>query len=99
MLARTLGYKSAMRMLNDLTPEEYERWVLSYCQEPWGDKRQDVRNAITVRWLRWQPKDETDDGSDLPGLMWPHKTPDAPMSPEEQVAAYEALKQTKWKKA
>jgi hypothetical protein len=50
MLARTLGYKSAARMLADLTAEEYCRWVQSYSQQPWGEHRDDLRAAANTLW-------------------------------------------------
>lgn len=51
LLARTLGYASALRMHEDLTAEEYDRWRRSYQQAPWGEEREDQRNTVLLRWL------------------------------------------------
>lgn len=78
-------------MLADLTPEEYERWLASYQQEPWGDARADQRNAATTLWLRWQPSHEGEK-PDLPDLFHPYWK-SAEQKTESEVETYKKLRE------
>lgn len=44
-LARELGYASANKMLQELTPSELGEWIAEYTLSPWGEWRADFRVA------------------------------------------------------
>jgi hypothetical protein len=91
LLSRTLGYVSPLRMLADLTPEEYEGWQIAYQQDPWGEERTDQRNAVTFLWNSWRPSYEGEKPN-LPNLFFPYwETKEQKV--ESEVEAYQRLKQ------
>lgn len=90
-MARTIGYQSPLRMLADLTPEEYEGWRMAYQQDPWGPSREDSRAFVNTLWQRWHPSYEGEEPK-LPDPEFPYwKSKEQQV--ENEVETYKRLKQ------
>lgn len=67
-LALKLGCPHPRRLIEppwSLTWEDLEDWLVFYQSQPWGERRNDWRNAATVAWL-------TDTQGQVPGLIYPY---------------------------
>jgi hypothetical protein len=69
-LCERLGFPHPRYLLPLLTPQDLIDWQARWELQPWGELRQDLRNAVTIAYLLAPYQDATADAP--PEILWPY---------------------------
>lgn len=66
-LCLALGVPHPDHLFQMLTWDQFQDWLVYYDQAPFGEHRADLRQAVLINYML-----PTEDGSDLPNVIYPY---------------------------
>ena len=72
-----------------MTYVQFQDWRKFYDAEPWGEQREDLRQAVLLRYLLKPYEKHTTEK--LPDIMWPYFNPETGENTSEMLAFMESF--------